>query len=157
MVAKGFRAQLRTGNILSGQRYIALDFFPSAKVAKVDWQRRVPELPTQPGTFDSVQDQLLAIVESLRHTLQHVDQLVVRLDKEVAPELTSTLRDARKTLGQADKMLGSADKALISDAPLQLEMRETLREVTKAATSVKNLADLLERQPEALLTGKKGD
>lgn len=157
MVAKGFRAQLRTGNILSGQRYIALDFFPSAKVAKVDWQRRVPELPTQPGTFDSVQDELLAIVESLRHTLQHVDQLVVRLDKEVAPELTSTLRDARKTLGQADKMLGSADKALISDAPLQLEMRETLREVTKAATSVKNLADLLERQPEALLTGKKGD
>lgn len=157
MVAKGFRAQLRTGNIISGQRYIALDFFPNSKLAKIDWQRRVPELPTQAGTLDSVQDQLLAIVESLRHTLQHVDQLVVRLDKEVAPELTSTLRDARKALSQADQMLGSADKALVSDAPLQLEMRETLREVTKAATSVKNLADLLERQPEALLNGKKGD
>ncbi len=157
MVAKGFRAQLRTGNMISGQRYVALDFFPNTKPAKVDWQRRVPELPTQAGTLDSLQDQLLAIVESLRHTLQHVDQLVVRLDKEVAPELASTLRDARKTLSQADKMLGSADKALISDAPLQLEMRETLREVAKAATSVKNLADLLERRPEALLTGKKGD
>ena len=52
---------------------------------------------------------------------------------------------------------GSADKALVSDAPLQLEMRDTLREVGKAATAVRNLADLLERQPEALLTGKKGE
>ena len=45
----------------------------------------------------------------------------------------------------------------VSDAPLQLEMRDTLREVGKAATAVRNLADLLERQPEALLTGKKGE
>ena len=89
--------------------------------------------------------------------MQHVDQLVVRLDKEVAPELTATLKDARKTLDSAERMLGSADKALVSDAPLQLEMRDTLREVGKAATAVRNLADLLERQPEALLTGKKGE
>ena len=157
MVAKGFRAQLRTSNVLSGQRYIALDFFANAKAGKVDWNRRRPELPVQPGTLDSLHDQLLVIVESLRHTMQHVDQLVVRLDKEVAPELTATLRDARKTLNSAERMLGSADKALVSDAPLQLEMRDTLREVGKAATAVRNLADLLERQPEALLTGKKGE
>jgi paraquat-inducible protein B len=157
MVAKGFRAQLRTGNLLTGQRYIALDFFANAKKARVDWDKRRPELPTQPGTLDSLQDQLLAIVESLRHTLQHVDQLVVRLDQEVAPELATTLRDARKTLDSADRMLGSADKLMAGDAPLQLEMRETLREVSKAATAVRDLADLLERQPQSLLTGKKGD
>lgn len=157
MVAKGFRAQMRTGNVLTGQRYIALDFFPKAKTARVDWTKRRPELPIEPGTLDSLQDQLLSIVESLRHTLQHVDQLVVKLDRDVAPELASTLRDARKTLDSADRMLGAADKLMVSDAPLQLEMRDTLREVGKAATAVRNLADLLERQPEALLTGKKGD
>lgn len=157
MVGKGFRAQLRTGNVLSGQRYIALDFFANAKAGKIDWSRRRPELPVQPGTLNSLQDQLLAIVESLRHTMQHVDQLVVRLDKEVVPELTATLKDARKTLDSAERMLSSADKALVSDAPLQLEMRDTLREVGKAATAVRNLADLLERQPEALLSGKKGE
>lgn len=157
MVAKGFRAQMRTGNVLTGQRYIALDFFPKAKAARVDWTKRRPELPVQPGTLDSLQDQLLAIVESLRHTLQHVDQLVLKLDREVAPELATTLRDARKTLDSADRMLGTADKLMLSDAPLQMEMRDTLREVGKAASAVRNLADLLERQPEALLTGKKGD
>ena len=157
MVAKGFRAQLRTANVLTGQRYIALDFFANAKVARIDWTKRRPELPIQPGTLDSLQDQMLAIVESLRHTLQHVDQLVVRLDKEVAPELTTTLRDARKTLESADRMLGSADRLMLSDAPLQLEMRDTLREVGKAASAVRNLADLLEREPASLLTGKKGE
>jgi len=157
MVAKGFRAQMRTGNVLTGQRYIALDFFPKATTGRVDWSKRRPELPVQPGTLDSLQDQLLTIVDSLRHTLLHVDQLVVKLDREVAPELATTLRDARKTLESADRMLGTADKLMLSDAPLQLEMRDTLREVGKAATAIRNLADLLERQPEALLTGKKGD
>lgn len=171
MVAKGFRAQLRTGNPLTGQRYIALDFFANAKPGRIDWSRKRPELPIQPGTLDSLQDQLLAIVESLQSTLKHVDQLVVRLDTELAPEMTTTLRDARKTLENVDRMLssadramnsadqalGSADKVLAGDGPLQLEMRETLREVAKAASAVRALADLLERQPEALLSGKKGD
>lgn len=157
MVARGFRAQLRTGNLLTGQRYIALDFFNNAKPARVDWSRRRPELPVQPGTLDSMQDQLLTVVETLRTTLQHVDQLIVKVDREVAPELTNTLRDARKTLDSADRMLGSADKLMVNDAPLQLEMRDALREVGKAATAVRNLADLLERQPEALLKGKKGE
>ena len=157
LVAKGFRAQLRTGNIVSGQRYVALDFFPQARAARIDWHDRLPNLPTQPGILDSVQGQLLTIVETLRHTLKHVDQLVIQLDRNIAPELASTLRDARKTLDKADRVLGSADKTLASDAPLQVEMRDTLREVNRAATAVRNLADVLERQPNALLTGKKGE
>ena len=40
---------------------------------------------------------------------------------------------------------------------LHSELRETLREVGKAAATVRNLADLLDRQPEALLRGKKGE
>lgn len=155
MVAKGFRAQLRTGNVLTGQLYIALDFFPNAKAGRVDWSKRRPELPVQPGVLDSLQDQLLTLLESLRHTLQHVDQLVVKLDRDVVPDLAPTLRDARKTLDGAQRVLDTADKLMLSDAPLQLEMRDTLREVGKAAQAVRNLAELLENQPEALLTGRK--
>ena len=87
MVKRGFRAQLRTGSIVSGQRYIALDFFKNAKTASVNWDKKTPELPTQAGTLDSLEDQVLLIVESLRKTVSHVDALVVRLDKETVPEL----------------------------------------------------------------------
>jgi paraquat-inducible protein B len=36
MVARGLRGQLRTGNLLTGQLYVALDFFPNAAPAKID-------------------------------------------------------------------------------------------------------------------------
>lgn len=150
MVQRGFRAQLRTGSIVSGQRYIALDYFKGAKAAQVNWRQKTPELPTQPGTLDSLEDQVLMIVESLRKAVNHVDGLVLRLDRETVPELNATLREVRKTLD-------SADQVLASDAPVQVELRDTLREVSKAAASMRNLADLLEREPESLLRGKKGD
>ena len=150
MVARGFRAQLRTGNIVSGQRYVALDYFPNAKPAAMRWGKGIAERPTQPGSLDSLQDQLETIATTLQHTLQHTDKLITRLDREVVPELADTLRDARKALDQANKVLAS-------DAPMQQEVRDTLREVGRAASAVRNLADLLERQPEALLKGKKDD
>jgi paraquat-inducible protein B len=155
MVAKGFRAQARTGNLLTGQLYIALDFFPRAKTAKIIRSGRYPELPTEPAMLSSLQDQLLPIVEALRSTLKHVDDLILHVDRDVAPEVTATVRDARKTMDAADRLLATADKSLQGDAPLQLELRETLREVGKAAIAVRNLADLLERQPESLISGKK--
>lgn len=148
MVAKGFRAQLRTGNLLTGQRYVALDFFPKTKAAAIGWNRPIPELPTQPGSLDSLQEQLLAVVEALQGTLQRADRLIEHIDHDVVPEVAPTLRDARKTLDRANAVLAS-------DAPVQTELRDTLREVGRAATAVRNLADLLEQQPQALLTGKK--
>lgn len=148
MVAKGFRAQLRTGNLLSGQRYVALDFFPKTKASAIDWSQSIPELPTQPGSLDSLQEQLLAVVEALHGTLQRTDKLIGHIDQDVVPELATTLRDARKTLDRANTVLAS-------DAPVQAELRDTLREVGRAASAVRNLADLLEEQPQALLTGKK--
>ena len=129
---------------------LSLDYFPNAKAANMHWDKSIAELPTQPGSLDSLQVQLETIVSTLQHTLQHADKLITHLDREVAPELTDTLRDARKTLDQANKVLSS-------DAPLQQEMRDTLREVGRASSAVRNLADLLERQPEALLKGKKDD
>lgn len=150
MVTRGFRAQLRSGSLVGGQRYVALDFFKNVPAAHVDWSLRVPELPTQQGTLDSLEDQVLLIVESLRKTVAHVDQLVLHLDKEVVPELNQTLQSARKTLE-------SAEQTLSSDAPLQSELRDTLREVSKAAAAVRGLADMLEQQPEAVLKGKKGE
>lgn len=148
MVARGFRAQLRTGNVISGQRYVALDYFPRAQAAKIRWDRRIPELPTQPGSLDSLQDQLMSIATMLQQTLQHADSLIARLDKEVAPEFNETLRTARGTLEQAQRLMAA-------DAPMQQDIRDAVREVGRAARSVHDLADLLERQPEALLKGKK--
>jgi paraquat-inducible protein B len=177
LVGNGLRAQLRTGNLLTGQNYVALDFFPKAKAQAVRWGVSIPELPTQPGAIDSLQHQLQGLMETLQKTLERTDRLVTSVNDGVVPELTATLRDARNTMQRVDNVLASvndgvvpeltatmhaarktlqrADSVLASDSPTQLELRDTLREVGRAATAVRDLAELLERQPEALLTGRK--
>ena len=148
MVGKGLRAQLRTGNLLTGQRYVALDYFAKAKAAQVKWGQAIPELPTQPGSLDSLQDQVQSVVDTMQKTLEHTDKLMVDVDQKLVPDLAATLSEARNTMNRAERLLAS-------DSPTQLQLRDTLREVGRAATAVRNLADLLDRHPEALLTGRK--
>jgi paraquat-inducible protein B len=40
------------------------------------------------------------------------------------------------------------------DAPLIVELEETLREISAAARSIRQLANSLEQHPEALIQGK---
>ncbi len=47
---RGLRAQLQSGSFLTGQLYVALDFFPNAPKATIDWSQDVPELPVVPST-----------------------------------------------------------------------------------------------------------
>ena len=58
--------------------------------------------------------------------------------------------DARRTLS-------SAERVLSPDTPLQVDAREAMREIARAAQAFRILADYLERHPEALLSGKKED
>ena len=177
MVAKGLRAQLRAGNLLTGQLYVALDFFPKTKTTAIRWNQQIPELPTQRGAIDSLQNQLQGLLETLQKTLEHTDLLITSVNNGVVPELTATLRDTRATLQRVDsvlagvndgvvpeltatlrearKTLQQADSVLASDSPTQQELRDTLRQVGRAAASVRDLAELLDRQPEVLITGKK--
>ena len=71
-----------------------------------------------------------------------------RMDKDVAPAAKSALDDARR-------LLSTADRTLASDAPLQQDLRTSLRDLSRAAQSLRELTDLLERQPESLIRGKK--
>ena len=169
LIEHGIRAQLRSGNLLTGQLLIAMELFPDAPKATIDWTKDPPVLPTIPGTLAELQVMLAqmakkleqlplgAIAADLRQTLQTLnrtldsaDKLAKRLDAEVAPVARGALEDARRTLT-------TAERTLSGDAPLQQDMREALRELTRAAQTMRVLGDFLERHPEALIHGKKED
>ncbi|MFM8339529.1 MAG: intermembrane transport protein PqiB, partial [Fluviibacter sp.] len=115
MIDRGLRAQLRTGNMLTGQQYVALDFFPDAPKYTLDSKKVPLQLPSIPGSFDDIEKSVSGIVK--------------KLDNETLPELNKTLKNA--------------DALLASDSPLQTDLRETLRELSKAASAMKRLADTL--------------
>jgi paraquat-inducible protein B len=162
MVEHGLRGQLRTGNLLTGQLYIAMDFFPSAPKVTMEWDKRPPELPTVPGGLQSLQDSVTNLVaklnkvpfegigKDLRQTLQDASALVKTLDNSVAPE-------ARATLVAARTALESVNRTLQPGSALAQSTVDTMRELSQTAASFRALADYLERHPEAILRGKQED
>jgi paraquat-inducible protein B len=170
MVKRGFRAQLKSGNLLTGQLYVALDFVKNAPPARIDWRTTPPTLPTAPGGLDSLQDSLADLARKLDAipydqladdlhrgladldtTLKHVDQMVQHIDGGVVPEAQQTLADARKAVVDLRKTLATVDQAAGPQAT------QALNEVSRAAASLRSLADYLERHPESLLKGKPED
>ena len=171
---RGLRAQLRSGNLLTGQLFVALDFFPNAPKTKIDWNRDPTEIPVMPSTvtdleakvngivakldklpLEAIGDDLRKALVSLDQTIKDAGKVVNRFDADVTPGLKTTLDDVRAALGTADNVLKNSDANLLGkDAPAQQDLRDALQEITRAARSVRVLVDFLERHPEALIRGK---
>ena len=169
MVKGGLRAQLKSGNMLTGQLFITLDFFPKAAKAKINWATSPPQFPTTPSSLvelqatlsqltskleklklDELVGELRKAVKSFDTTLKSADTMVKRVDADVVPETKAALEEARKALA-------AAKQTMANDAPLQQDLREALRELARTAQSLRVLTDYLERHPESLLRGKQGD
>ncbi len=173
LVDHGLRAQLRSGNLLTGQLYVALDFFPDEPKATIDLAKKPPEIPTIPGTFEELQENLTGIVKkldklqieeigadtrkllaSLDETLKGVDGLLKSVDAGLVPDLRRTLDTASQTLKSAEGTLKSAEGTLSSVSPLQSDLQQTLSEVSRTLTAVRALAEMLQQHPESLIRGK---
>ncbi|CAE6861489.1 Intermembrane transport protein PqiB [Paraburkholderia aspalathi] len=162
LVSKGLRAQLRTASLLTGQLYIAIDFFPSAPKVTMDWSKKTPQLPTVPGNLQGLQESITDLVAKLnripfegiatdlRKTMGDADALLNTINTDIAP-------DAKTTMAAAREALASVNRTMQSDSPLQQSTADTMREVSRAAASIRSLAEYLERHPEALIRGKTED
>ena len=89
VVEKGLRAQLRSASLISGHLYVALDYFPDAPSAKIDWKRKPPEFPVVPSEMANLQANLKSIL--------------VKLDKVPVEEIGN---EARKAIAPLDRPPG---------------------------------------------------
>jgi paraquat-inducible protein B len=180
LVERGLRAQVRNGNLLTGQLYVALEFVTKATKLSLDLNAAVPTLPTVPGTLSDVQPQLAEIVSKmskvrfdeigtdLQTALRSVKEISSSLQavlgsadgtiKQLSPQLQQSLTELQATLASAQQTLKSAESNLVdSQAPLQRSTSQTLAEVQRAAQAMRVLADYLQQHPETLLRGKPAD
>ncbi len=144
MVARGVRAQLRSGNLLTGALYVAFDTFPDAPPAVVDWSQKPVELPTTPGQIEALEASVASIIKKL-------DKVPIQ---GIGDDLRKALGGVDETLSSARGTLTNAGKLIEPNSPLDQELTNTLREVSGAARGVRVLTDYLERHPEALIRGK---
>ncbi|OIQ87213.1 paraquat-inducible protein B [mine drainage metagenome] len=169
LVRRGLRAQLRTGSLLTGQLYVALDFFPDAPPGHFDPKANPPQLPTIPGDLEAMQGQIQALLQKLNelpldqlasdmhHTLtsldgalRHLESLEQQTNRQVLPEVRDSLKEMRTAVD-------SLQQTLAPDAPLQQDSRAALQNMSAVARSLKTLTDTLQRQPESLVRGKRDD
>jgi paraquat-inducible protein B len=166
MVRKGLRAQLKVGSLLTGNLFVDLAFFPQAPARAVTRSGGYPEIPTYPSSvgalvenltrladrlqklpLEQVAEEVRTTIPALRETLQQTKALMARLDAETAPQVKATLAQAQTTLAALERTLGP-------DSSTQSDLRNALDEFAKAARSLRNLADTLERHPESMIFGK---
>jgi len=169
LVAHGLRAELKAGNLLTGQKYVDLDMHTDAAPEKVWWNEQPSVFPTVSNGLDEIQDsvgtiarklskvpfdqisyRVLSTMTSLEQTLKSTDQLMRHVDGSLAPQVEATLAEAQAAMKNAKDLLAQ-------DAPLQSDLGATLLQLSRAAKSVTALVDYLERHPESLLRGKPGE
>ncbi len=177
---RGLRAQLKSGNLLTGSLFVDLDLYPDAPPADLKLEDGVPVIPSVEGAgFGAVAQSATAVMDkiaklplenvigeltstiktandllnrpSLRQAVESLDQI-----EPILANLNATVRKANNALEEAESTFSSTSRLVAADSPLQMELRALLRELRDAARSARVLADYLERNPEALIRGKGG-
>ncbi|MGB7482358.1 MAG: MlaD family protein [Castellaniella sp.] len=167
LIQRGLRAQLRTASLLTGQQYVALDFFPREAGKKLEIPGDLSShagflVPTVQGDFDRLQGQIGSIVTKLDKvpieaigrdlggSLEALNRLLRRLDSQVAPQATRALSSVSESLDRISTVLAP-------DSPLLDGVRETLSELDRAARALRLLSDTLQVRPDALIRGRAPD
>ena len=145
LVARGLRAQLKTGNILTGKLYVDLDFFPDAKEEEIRSVKGTEVIPTVPTSIQEITRNVTAILNKVKE---------FPFDK-IGADMTRTIANLDKTTGPGEGTLKTIDNMFAEDSPISQELQTSLRELADAARSLRILSDYLERHPEALLRGKE--
>jgi paraquat-inducible protein B len=97
--------------------------------------------------FDPLADELTATVRTADSTLIEA--------KQTLTEARQAFSNVRGSLERAERLLTTADQVIKPGSPLHFELVSALREVSAAARSLNGLAQTLERNPDALLFGRR--
>jgi len=172
LVDHGMRAQVGSASFITGQKLIALDVIPGAPPAHIKQVASGLEFPTTASAdFTEIMQNLRGVLQNLNratsgpqltHAVQSLDQTLTHLDnltRDIEPDLKSLVKGLRDTADSAQSTLSAVQGMMGNNAnnPANTDLPKLMRELEDAARSVRVLADYLDRHPESLLRGRKGD
>ena len=169
LVARGFRAQLKTGNLLTGQLFVDLANYPDAPPKELMTEQGYTVFPTIPAPFEQIVNRvdnilkkfekvpfdkigmdLQLAVESLTKTLDEIKDMSGNINQETIPKINAALDQMQEAMEGVESTLGP-------DSALSYNARQVTNELSMAIRSIRSLLEYLERDPQALILGKEGD
>lgn len=176
LVGLGIRARLMSTSLLTGQKYIELDFAPNEPSRFTGLSPRYPELPTTPTSLEKLGDRAEQIVgriselpveemiEDLGNTLKSLRKLLEssELDgalggmRRSADELAPTLRETRAAAGDLRRVLESLDgETRLTAAETRRTMAEVRQSLEKASRSLDGLEATLRGADETRISAEE--
>ena len=155
---RGFRAKLQTGNFLTGQLFVSVDYFPNADTEKAKFFNDFPEIPTISTDLGEITNNVSEILEKVNKleieeffnninlTVTELRQLIGDADSKIIPVLNSVDR----TMAQSRKLMQGLDE----DSITRYELNTLLKEMQEAARSVRTLVETIEDNPNSVIFGK---
>lgn len=184
MVRHGLRAKLVSENSLLGSLAVALEMQPEAAPAELgQGEGGLRKIPTADSNFEALVPQIEHVIARisalpLERVVAELENLITAARRVVdnpavphllanaasasdalvsaARQLDPTLRSAKALAGQAHVSLAEVQMLLHQSDALPEQIDRLLEEFTSAARSMRLLAEMLERRPEAIVRGKGG-
>ncbi|MFT6383189.1 MAG: paraquat-inducible protein B, partial [Akkermansiaceae bacterium] len=148
---QGLRASLKSSNLLTGQLYVDLDYYPEALFTGIQQRGDLIVLPTVHTGLESLQDKVAALLDKF-NDLQ-LEELVTKVG-QTSDEATQALSnvnlamvsskgvvaDAQTTLKEISEAVKSLNTILIADDTQAIsgDLRDTLASVNKSLEPLSN-------------------
>jgi len=134
-----------------------------------DMQQSVRDLRTAAGDLKklindadtlvaNVNDRVDPVADSITKTMADTQHLVKNIDSRVEPVAGSidvTLDSVQTAFTEAENLLREAEDLIATDSYMSHEIVKTLESLSAASRAIQDLADYLQRQPEAFIKGKR--
>ncbi|MCU1281931.1 MAG: Mammalian cell entry related domain protein [bacterium] len=172
LIGRGLRARLDSESFVTGQLYVNLDLFPDTPIRLVHPSGDFPEIPTIPTQLEEATKALSGLLAQLHdadisgiaHSVSNAVEGINRLVNtpsiaHTLAELPSTVAAIRRFAQDLDVGTGKLGQELQSTlaarGPLLVELQRAIIDVQRAAEAVRMLAEFLQRNPNAIIVGKK--
>jgi paraquat-inducible protein B len=175
-VAKGLRAALKTGSLITGALFVDLDYYTDAAPAELGKSGEYVTVPTIPSGFAQLEAKLTAILDKVQAL--PIDRAMADI-AEAAKEAKTTIAESRSTLKEIETTAAAARKTLEDpefrklpadirlaigklqksidslgpDGAVQGDLLRTLDELRASLRSIKGLSNSIEEKPNSLIFG----
>ncbi len=166
-VADSLYATLQTGNLLTGQLVVALEFFPEEPPGAIREFEGMPTIPTQSSGLAQIEKKVVAVLDQIQG-IPLAD--VGASARQSLDQLTATLQTASNTLDSLNRVLASDDTGNLplelnrtltelrttlsgfnEGAPLYEQLDATVSDARRTLRAVEELVRALEAQPNSLI------
>ena len=100
-------------------------------------------------------DAVIADVNQLIKTTEKTISLAEGPSADVVRSLQATMEATRDVMATAQTTLKHLDTTIDNDSPLRLEIGKAIEEIKQTAQSFRALVDLIQRNPEVLIQGRR--